>query len=156
MSGVGQLKSVSDAYVLQLLMGYPPFWDETTYGTYKRIVSRKLKWPASLHPHAKVKPLHGSTPAPMQHVCCALSVQGLGALGDQYMHVLHIRACPSFRHKHAIQLLTPTQHTTQHQLIDHLALKVQQSAASPVASMLLMLVLVLVLRVCITCPAGPD
>lgn len=38
----------------ELLMGYPPFWDETTYGTYKKIIARKLKWPAGLHPDAKV------------------------------------------------------------------------------------------------------
>ena len=41
--------------LFELLSGYPPFWDETTYGTYKKIVTRKLRWPSSLHPHAKVR-----------------------------------------------------------------------------------------------------
>jgi len=41
--------------LFELLSGYPPFWDETTYGTYKKIVARKLRWPSRLHPDAKVR-----------------------------------------------------------------------------------------------------
>lgn len=39
--------------IYEMLVGYPPFYDENPFGIYEKILSGKIEWPRHMDPIAK-------------------------------------------------------------------------------------------------------
>lgn len=43
----------SGVLIYEMLVGYPPFYDENPFGIYEKILSGKIEWPRHMDPIAK-------------------------------------------------------------------------------------------------------
>lgn len=44
---------ISGVLIYEMLVGYPPFYDENPFGIYEKILNGRVEWPRHLDPIAK-------------------------------------------------------------------------------------------------------
>lgn len=47
------LNFVAGVLIYEMLVGYPPFYDDNPFGIYEKILSGKIDWPKQMDPIAK-------------------------------------------------------------------------------------------------------